>query len=125
MKKHALPLVTAAVMLLGCASAPPAPEAPPPALEPEPALEPAPVETGGPWSVALISVNSEAKAARLSRLFADKGYRVEIEVVEIEGTAWSRLVFPGQDTREEAQQLLAQLEQEFGIQGGWILPPKN
>jgi cell division septation protein DedD len=79
----------------------------------------------GPWRVSLISVRTEAKAAKLSQQFADKGYRVETEQVEVEGTAWQRVVFPGQNSRDEAQELLAKLEQEFGISGGWIPPPKN
>lgn len=119
MKNHALLL--AAALLLGCASDSPipAPQTPSPAPKSEP------VQAQGPWRVSLISVRTENKAKRLMESFAAKGYRAESEPIDVAGTAWQRLVFPGQNTREEAQQLLTKLEQEFGIQGGWIPLPEN
>lgn len=132
-------LIIATAALLACASDPPPrytpdpqpapppvePEPAAPPVEPEPAPEPASPQGDGPWRVSLISVRTLEKAARLNQMFAAKGYRVEIEQVEIEGTLWQRLVFPGLGTRQEAELFLSGLEQEFAIEGGWIPLPAN
>lgn len=129
MKNNFLLIISTAA-LLACASDPPPRYTPPlqpapPPVEPEPAPEPASPQGNGPWRVSLISVRTMEKAARLNQMFAAKGYRVEIEQAEIEGTLWQRLVFPGLGTRQEAELFLTGLEQEFAIEGGWIPLPAN
>lgn len=129
MKNNFLLIISTAA-LLACASDPPPRYTPPlqpapPPVEPEPAPELASPQGNGPWRVSLISVRTMEKAARLNQMFAAKGYRVEIEQAESDGTLWQRLVFPGLGTRQEAELFLTGLKQEFAIEGGWIPLPAN
>ncbi len=132
MKKTGL-ILTATAMLLACASEPPTAfelsRTSSPAVDAMPAESAAaPDESGqaadGEWRVSLVSVRTAEQAAQLSRQIAAKGYRVETEEVEVNGTRWQRLVLPGYHSEAEARAMLPVVQQEFGMHNAWV-PPRR
>jgi cell division septation protein DedD len=112
--------------LAACASRSPPPRHTPVAADPvpipapAPAPAPAPPVVKGDWCVSLISVRTVAKSERLRDEYARQNYPVGIETVEVEGTTWHRVLFTGLVSRDDANALLPQLEQQFGVSGGWV-----
>lgn len=124
-------LLVSGLMVIGCASEPPAPPPsdPAPVAQPEPALEPAPAPEPPPpaappgeWATSALSVRTEAKASRQAEALRGQGYTVDIRQVDLQDGTWFRLVIPGQNSRDDAKALAAQLE-SIGYKGAWVLPP--
>ena len=133
-------LLTAMVLLTGCASTPPPPpeEAPPPVVISEgqpPAPEPPPpppADTpppdpgkpqqtdGGRFRIAIASLDSAELTAKWVSKAEAAGYRTEVLAVEIDGKTWHRVLLPGYGSLDEAKAALPYVQQELDAPGAWV-----
>ena len=77
------------------------------------------MESGGPYSLHLLSSRDPAVAERVRRRLREAGYAAVVAEVEVSGARWHRVSLHGFTTGDEARALGARLAAELGLRDGW------
>ncbi len=97
---------------------PPPPDAPPPDAPKDPGK---PQQTdSGRFRIAIASLDSAERTAKLVGKAEAAGYRTEVLAVQIDGKTWHRVLLPGYATLDEATAALPFIQQELDTPGAWV-----
>lgn len=102
----------------------PAPESDKPvvAIRPSPAPKPAATTIGGAWALNLASFPDRAAAEKELQRLKQAGFPGVIQAADVKGRNWYRVQVQNLSSREEAQDMAAQLKR-VGFVNAWVMRP--